>query len=478
METSSAEVEVATSSDLVRSPKWKIIKDRLFNIELSCAIGSFSYGLHSLIVTNLYIAKACSINLNLPPDICDNINQHDEENNQVEKIVTQLQLYSTFLYSIPCILASMVIGSWSDRNGRKPILIIPMLGSIIAQVIYILNVYFSSARAEYLLFSNIYSLFGGYTTMIIGTYSYIGDTTSPSARTSRLSVMSVMMTGGFTSGNLLSPYFFRHFGYYGVFATSASLYTIYILYITFFIKESLVNSPTETPRPVTSSLKNLVTSAKDVIYSAVRPREGFQRCLIILLLATMLLLTAAGNEWNMSYLFTRKMFAWDERKYSQVSSLSMILSTLANLLLLPLLSYKLSVPDSVIGIMASLSCLADALVTALAQSGQIYIFARCLGILSSQASTVIRSLLSKTVSSAELGKVYSLLGCLENLIPLGMSPLTTELYNSSLDVYPGAIYALSAGILFIACICFVAIALLINKDQQFHVLDNQTEEES
>jgi len=136
----------------------------------------------------------------------------------------------------------------------------------------------------------------------------------------------------------------------------------------------------------------------------------------------MLLLTAAGNEWNMSYLFTRKMFAWDERKYSQLTSLSMILSTLANLLLLPLLSYKLSVPDSVIGIMASLSCLADTLVTALAQSGEIYIFARfvpfrhlkilncqltllfrCLGILSSQASMVIRSLLSKAVSSAELG---------------------------------------------------------------------------
>jgi len=58
-----------------------------------------------------------------------------------------------------------------------------------------------------------------------------------------------------------------------------------------------------------------------------------------------------------------------------------------------------------------------------------------------------------------------------------MSPLMTMLYNTTLDIYPGAIYALSAAIIFIACICFVAIALLLNKEQRFHVLDNQTEEE-
>ena len=71
-----------------------------------------------------------------------------------------------------------------------------------------------------------------------------------------------------------------------------------------------------------------------------------------------------------------------------------------------------------------------------------------------------------------------MLGCLESLIPLVMSPFMTELYNNSLDIYPGAVYALSSGFLFIACICFLAIAHILNKEQQFSVLDNQTEQDS
>ena len=90
----------------------------IFNLELAMALHSFSHGIHGVIVTNLYIEKACRyrvlclvlcfaeasyfrVNLNYPKTVCDNINEYDAENNQVQIIVSTLELYSIFLSSIP-----------------------------------------------------------------------------------------------------------------------------------------------------------------------------------------------------------------------------------------------------------------------------------------------------------------------------------------------------------------------------------------
>ena len=96
--------------------------------------------------------------------------------------------------------------------------------------------------------------------------------------------------------------------------------------------------------------------------------------MILLLLSIMLLFVASMSGGGGGYLFTRKMFHWDEMIYTEVGTLSTILSTFSNLLILPLLSYTMEIPDSIIGVMATMSSFTDLVVTALAQSGTSYIF--------------------------------------------------------------------------------------------------------
>ena len=43
------------------------------------------------------------------------------------------------------------------------------------------------------------------------------------------------------------------------------------------------------------------------------------------------------------------------------------------------------------------------------------------------------------MTERELGKVYTMLGCLEAAIPLAASPLLTEIYNNTLETFPGEI---------------------------------------
>lgn len=72
---------------------------------------------------NLYLDKACRVNLRLGDEICDAIARRDENYKsyevEVQKIVASmngwLKIIQTF---IPCCMI-LFVGSWSDRNGRR-----------------------------------------------------------------------------------------------------------------------------------------------------------------------------------------------------------------------------------------------------------------------------------------------------------------------------------------------------------------------
>jgi len=213
--------------------------------------------------------------------------------------------------------------------------------------------------------------------------------------------------------------------------------------------------------------ENPLESIQKAAASILKRRPGNGRRVILLLLLIMLLLVATMSGGGGGYLFTRKMFHWEEMIYTEVGTAVTILSTASNLFLLPFLSYTLEIPDSIIGLMATMSYFSELVVTALAQSGTGYIFAKCLGLMGGQSSMTIRSLLSKIVPKSDLGKVYAMLGCLENIVPLLFSPVLTYTYNSTLDTFPGAVYAVSASIIGLAVCCFVWVSWLIETEQDF-----------
>jgi len=118
---------------------------------------------------------------------------------------------------------------------------------------------------------------------------------------------------------------------------------------------------------------------------------------VLLLLGVMVLWMAAGSA-DVSYLYTRVMFDWDEADYTKLSTLSSLLSSISSLLLLPFLSLYLEVPDWLLGSLACFTTASSFLVTSLAHFPSTYVFSSCLGLTFPMVSSVARSLLSKQVS--------------------------------------------------------------------------------
>ena len=106
---------------------------------------------------------------------------------------------------------------------------------------------------------------------------------------------------------------------------------------------------------LTLPCRSLAGVLVEAVRSVLKKRPGKRRRIIVLLLSIMLLLVASiSGGWG-GYLFTRKMFHWDEMIYTEVGTVMTILSTTCDLFLLPLLSYTLQIPDHIIGLVATLS---------------------------------------------------------------------------------------------------------------------------
>lgn len=78
-----------------------------------------------------------------------------------------------------------------------------------------------------------------------------------------------------------------------------------------------------------------------------------------------------------------------------------------------------------------------------------------------QVSTVVWSLLSKTVPEADIGKVSTLVGCIQSVTILLSSPVLRTIYNVNLVTFPGAVYLYEAACMLVVLIIFFLVETLL-----------------
>ena len=119
-----------------------------------------------------------------------------------------MQLVTMFVKGVPPIIFALFIGPWSDRFGRKFLIIFPLFGYVFYNVWFLINViFFDTFVVEYLMLEVIQFWFGGFMCMFLGLYSYISDITDEKTRTIRIAILDfVFFTGMSIGSGTCKPY--------------------------------------------------------------------------------------------------------------------------------------------------------------------------------------------------------------------------------------------------------------------------------
>ena len=111
-------------------------------------------------------------------------------------------------------------------------------------------------------------------------------------------------------------------------------------------------------------------------------------------------------------------------------------------------------------------------------SQSLYFLATFVGMISTTPAITVRAYLSKVTPKEEIGAIFSLVAALEAAIPLVISPFMTYVYNHTINVFPGAIMILQAGINLLSMMTLFSVYVMskksfdINDDNQ-QIIDNE-----
>lgn len=146
-------------------------------------------------------------------------------------------------YALCQLISGPILGYWSDKVGRKPVLIVSQIGTFIGFIIL------ASARSLTWIF--IARIIDGLTAGNISTaQAYISDVSSPANRAKALGKIGVAFSIGFFIGPALTAFLY-HYGYQAPIYAAAFLSFMSIMASTFLLPSHVkagATEPGETPK--------------------------------------------------------------------------------------------------------------------------------------------------------------------------------------------------------------------------------------
>ncbi|XP_023174796.1 uncharacterized protein LOC111602094 [Drosophila hydei] len=209
----------------------------------------FSITLSNTIMRNQIIYQTCTVIFHYNVTDCKLL---DDKNSsaEIKAIETELQPYVANLFLSRTLLESIVpaffglfIGSWSDHYGRKPLLIVSMIGFalsfLVTSAICQLSTHYVINPWWYIAAALPHSLLGGNCVFSVAALCFISDITDTKTRPYRMIFMESLFFIGLTSGSLLSSFVYAATNSATTIGISGCITTLGCLFVVFVVPESL-----------------------------------------------------------------------------------------------------------------------------------------------------------------------------------------------------------------------------------------------
>ncbi|XP_039957301.1 proton-coupled folate transporter-like [Bactrocera tryoni] len=481
-------VETVTSITSSELDEFNWRRLRFYLVEPMVFILLFAYNLSETIVKNQIIYQTCTSIFYYNETDCGQLGTKNASEH-VKQIETMIQPYVARIFMTSSLIESFVpafcgvfIGAWSDRFGRKPLLITAYSGYALYYAIAAIIAQLSTSSLVspwyYLLAVLPLSLIGGSVTYSVATFCYISDVSSAQERPYRMATYEVALIGGLMAGSFISGYLYEATNATYVFLTSCCCIFVATCIILFFIPESLnrrrfqfvyntVGEEEERDRQLNASADEMgevrklfdLAAVKEMWQTCFRPREYNDRAIIWLaMMACSISVFVIDGSMTVFYLFIREIFNWSVKEFTTFETINMFVTTIGNIMGIIVLKRLLKLSVVHIGVLAFFSEAAGSCIKAFAVTNWFMYLAVGVSALRAMAHPMCRTIASNVLPPNELGKFFSFYSVLQAFLPFIASPIYAGIYSITLTSFPGFYNLLNAN-LFIIAICFLLVIL-------------------
>ncbi|XP_023174797.2 proton-coupled folate transporter [Drosophila hydei] len=442
------------------STKWFILEPAVFLI----FVGRSLIG---AVLQNQILYQTCVTIMHYNETQCEPLLGVDRGSEETKKLETEVQGYSaditmaiSLLESIMPAFVSLFIGPWSDKFGRRPILLTVFTGYVVGGSILM-------AISEVTMFRNISPwwfllgsvpsvLSGGTCALITGIYCYISDVAKEQKRALRMVLNEASLCAGLMVGNVASGYIYAATNSVTLFGIAAGLMFLALVYVYLLVPESL---PAEDIHQG-SKLREFFRFGlvKDLVRTSVLRRDNFDRAFIWL---TMIALTITifnmEGENTVNIMFMREQFDWTIKDISQFNAARIVIQLFGSVAGMILLRRVLKVSIISVAMLSLAACVLESTVRATAKYSWEMYLGMTLGMMRGVLGPMCRAILSHVAPATDVGKIFALTTSMEMVSPLAAAPLYTSVYKATVGFYPGAFNFISVGLFFL---CYILMAII------------------
>ncbi|KAK3563293.1 hypothetical protein QTP86_021160 [Hemibagrus guttatus] len=199
---------------------------------------------------HLVMDKVC-LELYKDTSICSDSEQR--ENEEVESQSSYILLLYTAMTSLVSIPPAIILGSWSDQAGRRSVMLLPFILSLLSGGVLLAMVLVQNLSVYWCLLAAAFiGLTGGHVSIFLSSFSFLADITmdSSSSRTLRMAIAESMIFVGGMVGFLLGGFLTQEVGLVAAFGAYTACHVLAILYILLWLRD---------PKPINSTLSILST---------------------------------------------------------------------------------------------------------------------------------------------------------------------------------------------------------------------------
>ncbi|XP_076835221.1 lysosomal proton-coupled steroid conjugate and bile acid symporter SLC46A3 isoform X2 [Brachyhypopomus gauderio] len=412
---------------------------------------------------HLVIVKVCQ-ELYEDSEACKD-SGHGEDTKDVQSHSSYILLIYTAVLSSVSIPPALLLGSWSDAAGRRSVMVLPFLLSVLSGGVFMAMALVPSLSVYWcLLAAGLTGLSGGHVSVFLSSFSYLADaTTDPGAgRTLRMAVAEAMIFVGGTVGFLLGGFLEQDLGLPAAFAAFITCHILAVFYILLWLRD---------PTPVSSTLGVLTNDdsvredleesewglfvlkhARRSFRAVFKRRSGQERLkLHFLILCTFINnLVAIGEQSILLLYLMYEPREFTTEMFGLFNSARMLLLGFGLLGLFPLL-LRCFKEMTLAKLGTSFRAASYVLLAFSTNTWMVFLVA----VLSAPAGitqAVIRSLSSAIVGPDEQGAMFSFSASVEATCFIFAAVLFNGLYPQTLSTFPGMPFIVMAGFCIIVLI--------------------------